>query len=286
MYMYLFNQDGTTRIADTNCWGTNDPRVITIPNLNRGIYMVQLSRYDGASAGSLTTAFTPVPKVDAEPNDDITSVAPVAYNQSYAGHLGYFGNGWRDNLDYYPLDIPEDGALNVTVTGEPTGLFYINLYSMDGNTYTSISNSSCWGTAEPRSVGKANILAGKYLVGISRYDGYSAYSMDIQFKPNRSNDPPVNGVDWGQATEIALTPYTGMNYKGYVGHLGYDRNFIMNTNDYYKIFIPEDGSLYIQLQMDSSSLNYWRLYYDDLRTLAAGESSSWGSDGLRSIGST
>ena len=285
LYVNLFHGDGISRITGLDHWGTNDKRNITVPNLCRGTYMVQVSRYDGSTVGSLVTEVTPVVNIDAEPDDEITTQAPVALNQSYVGHLGYYGNGWTDNLDYYLMDVPEDGSLNITLTGEPTGYFYIDLMSMDGNRYTTLSHADSWGTSDPRPVGKPNIKAGKYLLQLSRYDGYSQYAFDIKFTPNRSNDPVTNGDDWGQATEIALTPYTNMNQKGYVGHIGYDRNFYNNTSDYYKIHLPEDGSLFVNVQMDSTSYIYWKLLNADLRTVAADQRDSWGTNNPRQIGS-
>ncbi len=228
VYMSLMYGNGTATYKDTYANWTNDPRSVNVPNLRKGTYKVHVWRADGSGVGSLKTEFVPVTKLDAESNDEYTSLTPIAYNQSYVGHLGYTGNGWMDTLDLYLLEIPEDGSLSVTATFEKTAYHFLTVYNQDGNNYRNIGQTYGYWNADPHTVAKPNILAGKYLIQISRADGYGSYDLDVSFTPNRSNDPEWNGDDYTQPKEIALG-------EGYVGHLGYDSNMLMDYNDYYKV---------------------------------------------------
>lgn len=279
VYMGLFCDNGLDRMAgDVNAYWTTETRSIHIPNIRQGEYKVKVWRADGSGVGTVTTEFVPVTKVDEEPNDEYTSLSTIAYNQSYVGHLGYFGNGWRDTLDLYQLDIPEDGSLSVTANFSSTSYNYITLYNKDGNAYGKISENNGYWTADPRSVGKVDIKAGQYIIQISRADGYGPYDFKVDFVPNRSNDSETNGDDWSQPCEISYN-------EGHVGHIGYDRNFTEDNGDHYKIVLPEDGSFYATFQTDKTSYVYWRMYYSDFKTKVAESNSYWTED-LRTIGSS
>lgn len=279
IYMSLFYEDGITKAAgDVSAYWTTEERWINVPNLRKGNYKIRLARADGGSIGTLTTEFTPVTKLDNEPNDEYSSLTPIEYNRSYVGHLGYNGNGWMDRLDLYAIDLPEDGALNVTYFGPNTSYNYITLYNKSGNTYSKLSETSSYWTTEPRSVGKVNVMAGQYLFQISRADGYGPYDFSVEFTPNRSNDPETHGDDWTRAKEIALG-------EGYVGHIGYDSNFIMDRSDYYKVTLPEDGSFYATFQADKTSFPYWRIYYADFMNKVAETNSYW-TEETRTIGAS
>ncbi|MEW6238742.1 MAG: carboxypeptidase-like regulatory domain-containing protein [Candidatus Omnitrophota bacterium] len=277
VYLRLYSENAASKMAETYSYWTADERSIQIPNIRMGTYLVNVSRADGSSLGTVSTIFTPVTKLDEEPNDSYTSLGTKEYNQSYVGHIGFYGNGWQDNLDLYEIYIPEDGSLTVTAKGEPTLYFYLRVYSAEGNAYGKIGETYGYWNADPHAIGKPNILAGKYLVEISRADGYGSYDLDIQFTPNRNLDAETNGNDWTQPQYIDLG-------AGYVGHLGFDRNFFLDSSDYYVVELPEDGSFWATFQTDATGYFYWRMYYADFETKVSETYSYWTTE-RRSIGS-
>jgi hypothetical protein len=279
VYLRLFQGDGITRISEKYTHWNDNPVNITIPNLRAGNYKVMVARADGTSPCSVTTEYIPVTKIDAEPNDDYSLLTPVPYNQTYMGNLGFGGNGWTDMMDRYLFDIPEDGSISITATTTNTHYMYFTLYSFTGNQFVKYGETYNYWTTEPRSIGKSNIAAGRYMLQLWRADGYGEYSIDVQFTPNRSNDAEINGDDWDPTliTQIDLN-------QGYVGHLGYENNMRMDTSDYFKVELPEDGALWFTFKTKSSGYFYFRVYYGDFRTKVHEQYTYWTED-TRSIGS-
>lgn len=276
-YLILYSGDGLTEMKKTYSYWTQEEKTFTIPNMRQGNYKALVSRVDGAGLANIRSEFISVAKHDVEPNDEFSSATPIALNQSYQGHIGYSGNGWMDTLDLYALTLPEDGALTVTATFESTTYSYITLFDRTGNLYTQLSQNYGYWNNDPHAVSKVNCVAGDYLVQISRTDGYGSYDFTVEFVPNRSNDPETHGNDFTKAKE--LRPGDGA-----VGHLGYSRNFFLDTNDYYKVVLPEDGSFYATFNTDNTTYTYWRIYYADLQTVVAEAYSYWTED-AKTIGS-
>ncbi len=257
----LYNTTNKNSIKNVNNYYTAEERTFTVNNLRKGTYLIGISRNGGATVGSISTEYTPLVKIDTEPNDEYTSLTPIALNATYEGHLGYEGNGWNDVRDCYVLDIVEDGKIDISLTSEPTANIWTNLYDLTGKTIQIVGKFNNYYTEDARGYSKRNLPAGKYVVIIDRHGGYGSYTLDLQFTPNRSNDPEFIGDDWSMAPEIELG-------QGYVGHLGYDNYVYSDRQDFYKIILPQDGYLDFHFKSEDT-VNVWcNLYYDDVMAKA------------------
>ncbi len=259
----LFDQYGVSQIRSIENYYTANPSAFEVADLRAGQYIVIADRLGGDGVASLTSAFTAAPNVDTEPNDDWASVSaqtlnvPTAANAPIVGNLGYAGNGWRDTVDYYAYDIPDDGNFTVTVTSESTLRFRVDIYNL-GDIQTNLGGREGYYTDTPISVNKSNILAGRYLIGISYLGGYGSYSVDIDLIPNRSGDPEPNDMSY-QAD--LLVPGEGV-----IGHLGYTQNFRTDNADWYRIELPADGSLSLISNGENTLRYVVYLYQADRRT--------------------
>jgi hypothetical protein len=257
---YLFNADGTTNLGNIRSWGSTNEMVVDKPDLRKGTYIVGLIARGGAGLGSLRSEFTPVTKLDQEPNDiAFPDISPFVINQSiadeiiFSGHIGYGGNGYTDVSDFFRLDLRDDGIISVTGTGASTLDYEIYLYEYRGYSYNRLQNIRSWGSANPLTITEPDVLAGQYVLQVVRRGGYGSYDLAINFSPNRSSDLEPNDQRF-LAVPISLG-------QGVVGHLGYDYGYHEDSVDWYRLDIPEDGyfglSIFGDRTLDYEVYLYW-----------------------------
>lgn len=275
IYGNLLHEDGQY-ISRTDHWFTNDPREIVVPNLHAGVYFISIQRRDGSGSGRLETEFTPAPNVDPEPNDAWhDNPVPITTSDAPKGHIGFTNKGVIDNADAYLLDIPDDGSLTITSISDDTFGYYLNLYSMkEDSTIQYLGRNDGWYTADPRSLTKPDLLAGKYLLYLERRDGYGNYEISFSFTPNRSSEPEPND-HVHQAVPIAIN-------SGSFGHLGYDKTFYSDDVDWYRFTLPQDGELVMTTHAEPTVGIYCNLFYDDGSTYI-GRTDHWYTADPRSL---
>ncbi|MFH1739816.1 MAG: carboxypeptidase regulatory-like domain-containing protein [bacterium] len=278
---WLYYQDGTTQIANYNNWYSDQERVITVNDLRTGTYILRTQADRDGGLVTHTTEFTPVTKLDSEPNDMWEMLAPIAtlsdpiQDFSISGHIGYGGNGWRDLADAFLLDVKEDGAITVKCTGSDTMNYHIGLYEVRNGTYNRLDYKEPWYTAAEQVIGKPNIAAGQYVVYVYRFRDYGSYDIKIDFTPNRSVDLESDN-NWYQGVPITIG-------QPVVGHVGYQKPFFTDLDDWYTVELPADGSLGIFCQGDST-MNYGIYLYNSDLTWRIDYREPWYSNAVQNIG--
>ncbi len=254
---YLFHADGTSRIQSTENYYTAEERVISIPDLRAGDYIVEVRRVGKAGTAALATEFVPAANVDLESNDCWTQLPEkIALGQNVIGHIGYNGNGLRDANDWFYLEVPDDGELSVTCTADDTLWYYMFFYDFqEGSWLRELGRVEGYYTTDPRTLAKPDVLAGKYLVRIVAIGRYGNYQFTVTQKPNRSGDAEYND-SIPLAVPLALD-------AGTIGHLGFDKPFREDRTDFYKVELPADGELTVSAHADTTLWYYLYLYQSD-----------------------
>jgi hypothetical protein len=237
----LFDVDGTTLLVHDGENGTTS--TLAYSHLLPGTYQVRVYLYSGVGASySISNTFTAQPiGNNTEPNDSVAAAATMAINTSTPGHLGYYGNGFTDAIDWFKITIPSDGMLTITGYSDTTLEADLNLYDIDGTTALQHDGQ----VSRTSHVSVPNLKPGTYYFKYYQYSGYGGYTLTSTFTPqSKANDPEPNDT-FTQAMTLDPNATT-------TGHLGYFTNQIMDTKDWYKIQIPSDGILRVFIKTDST----------------------------------
>ena len=226
------NQDGNYQMRQNIFPGTSK-RTLEVKDAGKGTYYVHINRSGGHGGYNLTYNFLPNKYGnDLADNDEGGKGDFIAPGQTVQGHLGYLeGDNYRDNNDWYQLEVPQDGIVQLTI--DPNQDFGLNINYMDfcwknqdGNYQMrqNIFPGTSKRTLEVKDAGK-----GTYYVHINRSGGHGGYKLSYTFQPNSyRNDPEPN-----DAIEQA-TPISKDERK--TGHLGFlnDKNE-RDDHDWYRL---------------------------------------------------
>jgi hypothetical protein len=145
--------------------------------------------------------------------------------------------------DVWPLVIPADGTVTVTLTqGSAVVDFDLNLYDTNGTTQLQHNGS----TAQVTSVGYPNLQPGTYFAKVYRYSGEGGYTVSMSFtaQPLANDAEPNDAVDTPVSLPLA-TPLTG--------HLGYYTAGTTDAVDWYAVTVTADGALAVTLTHDETA---------------------------------
>ena len=265
---YLYLADGTTILTDTwsgPCSDTN--RTMIVPNLAPGNYYIKATNYSGAGNYTISTTFTASPyPSDIEPNNYMNQAVQVQPTDTAIGLLGYIGQSYQDDNDWYKITLVEDGSLTLRVLTNQT-LTVNTLYLFDSDTNTIIASGN-WGT--DATVNHPNLSPGSYYINLSHYTGYGGYQFISTFVPAYyPNDNLTND-------QIENAQVIGIN-DSLTGRLGYYNNGYTDISDYYKFTIQEDGKIRFHVVTTQSLYTGDLLIFDtDTNTLII--NGSWGQD--------
>jgi hypothetical protein len=247
----LFDTDGTSTILFDGGYGT-DSEVFAF--LKLGTYYVKVYRWSGTTGTyTITSSFTPPPRAaDAEPNDSASIALTLSANGTSTGHLGFSGSGSRDYYDYWKITTTQDGWLRVQVRSDSLDSradgasaeldFDVTLYDVDAA--SSISYDGGYGTFSQVA---AYLQPGTYYVKVFIWRGRGgSYEIksDLLFPPSVANDPEPNDSYSSSSTMTFGVASTG--------HLGYLKNSLTDTDDYWRLVAPSSDSIYVHVTSDST----------------------------------
>ena len=251
---------------------------LTITDVGKGTYYIKMQRSGGHGGYTLKYTFTPCSYAnDEEPNDEEGSGMTLKSGETVEGRLGYLdANDYRDDYDWYKIEVPGDGRVDLTYECEQT--YELNLYSLAFLWYNS---AAAWGQGryEERVIfgyhkgdGTLTITdvgKGTYYIRMQRSGGHGGYTLKYTFTPcSYANDEePNDEVASGQTLENGQTVQ---------GHLGYtDAQGYTDDYDWYKIDVPEDGRVDLTYECDQTNgLNLYILSF-----LWYNPGAAWGQGG-------
>ena len=101
---------------------------------------------------------------DTEPNDSYEDANIIELDNSVSGSLDE-----DDTEDWYEVDLPYDGAMEVVVDPETELDTYIWIYDVDGETNLSSADNGSYGEVD--SVKISNLMEGIYFIKVQKRYG-------------------------------------------------------------------------------------------------------------------
>lgn len=187
-YIALWVKEGEKVIKEELRYRDNSGGRIAI-SLSPGDYYIRLKMY-GQSYGTYGTytinpVFVPTNYAgDAEPNDSIQWAQPINTESRNTGNLGSVRQGIYDEIDWWKLELKEDGLLTIADSTESNLAYYISIYEDDGETL--IKQELRYKDNSGRRV-QSKLTAGTYFVRLKKYGGnyttYGSYTLDFKQLP-------------------------------------------------------------------------------------------------------
>ena len=244
--LYTLNADGADvswrTSKDMDGYGRDTTIVFEIPNVSAGTYYVRQDRYTGVGSYQLIYYFTSHSlNADPEPNGTWKEAIELNAGPSVSGQLGYDYQNSTDGVDWYKIEVPDEGTVILNTSSETT----LRLGSLNLYTYNADQSDVSWRTSKDMD-GYAkdttvfftivDCAAGTYFLRLDRYTGYGTYTLKYTFNTNSHQKDPEPNNDWTKVSEIKL----GTTQQGRLGYFYYnDRDGV----DWYKVEIPDEGTL-------------------------------------------
>ena len=279
-YTTLYALDANKELHNRgNCWGGNDKSngVFIVPSCAPGTYYLEIKRNGGQGGYTIKYNFTPTSSTypnDSEPNDTYEGASLLKNGAETTGQLGYYYWDDRDDVDWYKLVVPENGAVKVTVIAHgDLDLNYTTLYELDANNELH-NRGNCWGGNE-KGNGVFTVTScarGTYYLETKRNGGQGGYTIKYDFTPTSleyPDDKEPNNT-WQTAKLLKRGNTT-------TGHLGYyywdDRDDV----DWHKIEVPRDGIIKLSITPHGDlNLNYTTIYAVDANNQVHSRGNCWG----------
>jgi hypothetical protein len=167
---------------------SNDTITYEGTDIGVGTYYIRINRYGGCGGYKLYYKFTPCAYgADPEPNNDYQHASRLPNGMTTEGRLGYrSSDDVTDNEDWYRINVPEDGPVEINVVGFD-GLKFsgCGIYRIQNNSLSRISDFSGNYTSSP-TYQSDNLTKGVYYIRISRYGGNGGYRINY-------NGPAIPG---------------------------------------------------------------------------------------------
>lgn len=204
-------------------------------------YEMQISLTNGLKYKLAFTTKNAARNADIEPNNSYLQAQTIYVNDHVKGTVN---NG--DSTDYYKVIVPADGRLDVQAVDTNGKTLNLYLYGVNGSDGYSIRNDHARTTANV----SAGLAAGTYYIRVDNRSD-NVYELTTTFTENEiAND---NATDtYIQAPTLTLNGEV-------TGHIGFKyENGNTNSNDYYKVVIPENGTLDLEaIQLDGGELDFY-----------------------------
>ena len=228
--------DALRYYAGFDGYGSNH-ETCNIVNAGRGTYYIKIVRYGGSGTFKLKYTFTACSlSNDPEPNQDYEQTSLLQSGRTVQGRLGYRNSeNVTDGVDWYRIEVPEEGHVDITVTGTETLTFAscnLNGYWDDALRYYGGFAGYANDTATYNAI---DVGRGTYYIKIERYNGSGGYELNYKFTPcSLSNDPEPNG-EYQQNSLLQ----SGKTAQGRLGYRNSEN--VTDGVDWYRIEVPEEG---------------------------------------------
>ncbi|MEO8590684.1 MAG: hypothetical protein ABI432_15015, partial [Flavobacteriales bacterium] len=252
--MTLYLRDAPTNIIET--WtvniganGTSVPQ--TFSHTCTGTEQVFfLEAYNpsicGVSYRFIYTVTPPLFTDDPEPNQTSTQAISAMAGTNYEGRIDF---NYDNDFDYFRLQAPTDGVLNVTMEAEHGGPAggTMTLYLRDAPTNiieTWTVNIGANGVPDIQTF--SHRCTGTEQVYYLEVDDPNVCGVSYRF--SYTVTPPVfaDDLEPNQTSTQAISATAGTNYDGRV-EFNYDNNF-----DYFRLQAPTDGVLNVTIQAENA----------------------------------
>ncbi len=255
-FFALRENSSSSRLLRNDHWYTADSRSSTKPNLLAGTYMVRVLHRQGYGDYEIQFDFQPNRSGDSELNDHVYQAVSLALDQGTIGHLGFDKQFRFDNSDWYKIELPADGSLLLYTRTEGSLGTYIDLYHSDA--VSRIGRIDIWYRDTPGTYFVPNLRAGNYYIQIIHRQGYGTYDLFTKYQEKQVKDDELNNY-----ITMAKPISPGDLVQGAVGY--FDVNF-NDSEDWYRVDIPSEGTYRFYYQTEPQFGSYCDLFTGDMRT--------------------
>jgi hypothetical protein len=174
--LHMYDVNGTNQIASYDI-SVGRSEATHYYGLKAGTYFVRAFCYGGYGSYRISSVYSAAKLTnDTEPNNDLGSALSMTINSPSNGHIGFFGNGARDQYDFYTFTVPVPwDTLFIRTDSDPTADIDLQLYNSTG---TPITSSSATGTMELIVYSPA-VAAGVYSVRLYGISGFASYGLIV-----------------------------------------------------------------------------------------------------------
>ena len=264
-------------------WVGKEKNTYTVVSCAAGTYYLKVRRNNAAGNYNVSNSFKATSSSypnDSEPNDKWEQATKTLTNHvPTTGQLGYFYYNDTDTEDWYKITIPENGTVKVSTTSHiKLDMNYTSLYALDsGNILRERGN--VWSGNEKASFLVVDCAKGTYYIRVKRNGAEGAYTLQYDFTPTSiyyADDREPND-SWDQATKMLR------NHVEVTGHLGYQYYNDGDKEDWYKLEVPENGTvkvttsphINVDVQHLNLDMNYTVLYVLDADNVLRERGSVW-----------
>lgn len=210
---------------------------------NQTLY-IHLQRTSGAGTYALTASMSSTVVSDVEPNNAIGQASEtLEVGNSIQGSIGYVNFSTTDVNDYFLIDIPENGNVDITINAPQDVSTRLFLTRTNGSNITSTSSLGVFGThtLEHNCIGAETYIVQVQLISTSVCGDYTlSFTLDT---PNYVIDTePNNSI--GQVNQ---TITTGGSVSGQIGHV---TNGSTDNSDYFLLDVEQNGTLNLHLETE------------------------------------
>ena len=252
MEIFVPNADGTDVVSrtskDMDGYSKDTTAVFTVADLAPGTYYIKLDRYQGYGTYKLQYVFNPnVHQNDPEVNDSWDKATLIEEGTTQEGCLGYSYNSGIDGVDWFKIEVPDEGCASLSTTAEPTlrlGSLTLHILNADGSDviYRAAKDMDGYNNDTTVVFTVADLAPGIYYIKLDRYQGYGGYKLKYEFTPNRHGADMADNDSWNKATVIEMGAIQH-------GRLGYSNQTTDNV-DWYSFTVPSDGDVVLSLTAD------------------------------------
>ena len=234
--------DGTGLTQRTSKWLDNpgDTLTFTLNNAAPGDYYLCLPLRYGYGTYSMQYTFTPCAMANDEPDNDTWDTATVfELGTTMDARLGYDYSNSNDWQDWFRLNVPEEGIIRLTIYSEKTltiGNACIYSLKADGSGLTNRASKWLDNPGDTLTFTLNNAAPGDYYLCMPLRYNYGGYRMTYDFIPCAMTNDGADNDSWETATVLERETTKE-------GRLGYDYSSSNDVQDWFKLNVPEEGSI-------------------------------------------
>ena len=240
------NADGTGTLRRNGQWldHPGDTLTFTLNNAAAGDYYLYLPLRGGYGTYSLQYTFTPCAMAnDAADNYTWDTAAIIEAGTTKDARLGYdYSNSFNDH-DWFRLDVPEEGAIQLTICSEKTlTLGYAEICVPNAEGTSTIRRDGKWldHPGDTLTFRLSNAAAGAYYLYMPLRGGYGGYTVKYDFIPCPMANDAAGNYTWD--TAAIIEPSTTKEAR-----LGYDYSNSLNDHDWFRLDVPEEGAIQLTI---------------------------------------
>ncbi len=249
--LHIFDIDGVTVIASYNI-STGSKESTHHARLMPGTYYIRAYRYSGTGTYTIMNRYVQAIYTDEElsgDNDTWQRATTLLVNSTNYGHIGYYRNQYTDNVDWWKVTVPSDGSLKIRTESDSADIDLF-LFDIDGTTQIASYDIS---TGLNEETHYNSLMPGTYYIKVYRYSKWGAYKIistfaAVNYQGVATNDIEPNDL-YNQAQAFGALP-VGSSVK--YGHLGYYTNKYTDTKDYWSFTVPQDGSVVVTTESNTT----------------------------------